>query len=249
MNKRLKKALKTYFTAPPPIGKTQFLKTLRFPKVTYRGLLLSQLRYIRKRVWLVSAMILILGWRLAFRPPEFINWDPEASKIWGISAVFPFLAMLTITEIYRFAAYRMAELEASCRFGLPQLMMARITVLGGGNFVILMPLLFIMDRISPYSMLQVITYLMVPYLIVCNICLWILNRVRGQEGVYRCTAAVCLVGMVSILFGSRAPLLYTGTYLGIWVAVFVSGCVLTGLQIYKLLKQMEERTWNLFLTE
>ncbi len=249
MNKRLKNALQASFAAPQPADKERFLKTLRFPKISYRKFLLTQFCYIRKRVWGVSALIVLLGWAIAFFPPSSVDWHTEAGTIWSISAILPFLAMLTSTELYRSCFHRMAELETACRFSLPQIVMARIAVLGGGNFVILTLLLIFMSRISAYSLLQVIAYLMVPYLITCATCLWILNRVRGRENVYCCAAAVGFICVVNVVFSSTVQYFYLSAYLHYWLLLFASSGALIGIQVRNLLKQTEDRTWNLFLTE
>ncbi len=249
MNKRFKRALQTSFAAPQPMDKERFLKTLRFPKISCRKFLLSQFCYIRKRVWVASALIVLLGWAIAFFPSSTIDWHTEAGKIWSISAVLPLLAMLTTTELYRSCFHRMAELETACRFSLPQIIMSRIAVLGSGNFIILTLLLIFMSRISAYSMLQVITYLMVPYLITCGVCLWILNHVRGRENMYCCAAAVGLICVTNIIFSSTVQYLYSNAYLSCWLLLFVSSALLIGIQMCNLLKQTEDRTWNLFLTE
>lgn len=249
MNKRFKKALQASFEAPPPIGKEQFIKTLHFPKTTYRDFLASQLFYIRKRVWAVSVFTVIIGWAIIFKAQVSINWDTEAWKIWSISAVLPFMAMVTVTEIYRSSAFRLAELEISCRFNLLQILVARLTILGGGNFAVLILLFIYLNQISTYNMLLLIVYLMVPYLIVCGICLWILNCTRSQEGVYGCAAATCLVSVISMLFGNVVPVLYTNAYLNGWLGLFIFSCAIIGVQIRKLLKQTEGKTWNLLLTE
>lgn len=249
MNKRLKKALKASFEAPPPMGKEQFIKALRFPKTTYRDFFASQFFFIRKRVWLVSFFIVAISWIIIFRAQAAIHWEVEGWKIWSISAAVPFMAMMSVTEIYRSAACHLAELEISCRFNLPQIIVARLIILGGGNFAVLILLLSFLNGTSTYNILQMVVYLMVPYLTVCGICLWILNHAHSQEGVYGCAAATCLVCVISMLFRNTAPALYTNACLKGWLALFTCCCVVIGVQIRKLLKQTEEQTWNLFLTE
>lgn len=249
MNQNLKKELKSAFEAPPPTGKEHFLKQLRYPKIAYWEFLLDQLRYIRKRIWIVSAFIILLGWMTAFRLPVFQYWTADGLKIWSVSAVLPFLAMMTITEVYRSSAYRMAELEGSCRFSLPQIVMARISILGGVSSIVLVLLLAFITRISAYSLLQTILYVMMPYLIVCAVCLWLLNRTHGSDGIYACAVAAGLVIVVSIFCESVSTVLYSDAYLNGWLALFAGCLVLIGFQVHQLVKQLEEKQWNLSLTE
>ncbi len=249
MNKRLKNVLRTAFEAPQPLHKERFIKNLHYPKITYRSFLFSQFFYIRKRVWALSGVLVFIGWVAAFCSPMLGNWNAEAERIRTVSAVLPFLALLSAAEIYRSASYRMSELEMSFRFNLSQIIMARITILGGGNFAILTLLLIFIRRASPYSLLQVVNYLMVPYLITCGVCLLILNHVHRRESLYCCPAAACLACITNIVFSSTVQLFYSGLYLNYWLLLFISSGVFIGIQMRHLLKQTEDRTGNLFLTE
>ncbi len=241
MNKKLKKELKKAFEAPLPADRDHFLKQLRYPQITYPEFLINQLCYIRKRIWVVSALVIMIAFRLPV--PQY--WNPDEMKIWSISAVLPFLAMMTITEIYRSTACHMEELEGSCRFSLPQIVMARMSILGAVNSVVMILVLVFINQVSGYSLLQTISYSMVPYLIVCGICLWILNKMRGSDGIYACAASAGSVSVISILCESTARVLYSDTYLNGWLTLFVGCLVLIGFQIRKLVKQLEDKQWSL----
>ncbi|GAB6108492.1 hypothetical protein [Fusibacter bizertensis] len=235
MNKKLKGALQEAFKAPPPIDKEHFLKQLNFPKITYVEFLMNQLHYIRKRVWIASLMIVLLGWGIAHWSPIFLS----------ISGVLPYLAMITVTEIYRSASDRMAELEGSCRFNLQQIVMARMSILGGINlFVILVAVIFI-NKITAYGILLALLYSLVPYLIVCAICMWLLNRTKGAESLYACAIATGSVSIGNILCESMAKFLYSSTNLHAWLAVLACCIILIGFQIKILIKQTEDQQWNL----
>lgn len=249
MNRNLKKGLKSSFQAPPPTDRERFLKQLRYPKITYGEFLLAQLPYIRKRIWIASSLIVFLGWVIAFRLSVFQYWSGDGLKIWSISAILPFLAMMTITEVYRSSAYMMAELEASCRFSLPQIVMARICTLGAVNFIVLILLLIFINQTSAYSLLQTIPYTIMPYLFVCAVCLWLLNRIHGSDGIYACAAAAGFVSVASILCESLVTILYTDKYLNSWLTLFTICLVVIGFQMHKFVKKLEEKQWNWSLTE
>lgn len=235
MKKKLKKQLRAAFEAPAPTDKEHFLKQLSYPKITYREFLLEQLLFIRKRIWFASVLLVWIGWFIA----QYQQTDEM--KIWSISALLPFMAMLTITELCRSASCYMAELEGSCRFSLPQLSIARLSILGAVSFVVLLLLLVFLRQASAYSLLQTVFYIMVPYLAACAVCLWLLNRVRGANGIYACGAAAGLVSAMGVILGSNAETLYSAGNLNGWATVFAVGLILTGFQIYKFVKQMEDK--------
>ena len=249
MNGKFKTALKSAFQAPPPTDKEQFLKQLRYPKITKLEFLLDQLFYIRKRIWIASSLIILLGWMTAFRLPVFQYRTTDELKIWSISATLPFLAMIIITEVYRSSAYRMVELEESCQFSFSQIVMARISILGVVSSVVLILLLIFINRVSSYSLMQTILYVMMPYLVVCAACLWLLNRTHGLDGIYACAATAGLVSVANILCESVVNVLYSDAYLNGWLTLFAGCLVLIGFQMHKLFKQLEEKQWNLSLTE
>ncbi|WP_349673134.1 hypothetical protein [Lacrimispora sp.] len=249
MNRNLKKGLMSSFQAPPPTDRERFLKQLRYPKITYWEFLLAQLAYIRKCIWIAFALIVFLGWVIAFRLSSFQYWSGDGLRIWSISAILPFLAMMTITEIYRSSAYIMAELEASCRFSLLQIVMARISIFGAANFIVLILLLIFINQISAYSLLQTILYTIMPYLFVCTACLWLLNRFHGSDGIYACAAAAGFVSVSSILCEGLVTVLYTDVYLNSWLTLFAICLVAIGFQMHKFVKKLEEKQWNWNLTE
>ena len=249
MNKKFKKALQTAFDAPIPTGKEAFLKKLRYPKTTYRDFLLSQFCYIRKWVWFCSALIVLLCIAVAFLPSNYGFQFTESGMAWSISALLPFMALLTATELYRSAFYRMSELELCCRFSLSQIIMARILILGGGNFVLLTLILTFLNHASSYPLLQAAVYLLVPYLITCGACLLVLNRIRSRESIYICAFVSCLVSMANIICSNMIRLLYSSLYLNYWLILFAISGVFLGIQLRNLLKHMEDKTWNFLLTE
>lgn len=249
MNKRLKNALQTSFEAPQPADKERFLKTLHYPKIAYRDFLYGQFRYIRKRVWVLSAAFILIGWAIAFWPPLPIIWHSEAGAVWAVSAILPFMALLTAAEIYRSASYRMGELETSCRFNLSQIIMARISILGGGNLSVLTLLLVSINHVSPYGVSRLITYLSLPYLMTCGLCLLILNRMNRQESIFGCAACACIVCMMNTVLSNTVQLLYSNAYRHYWLILSAAAIVLIGIQMCRLLQQTEEKTWNLPLTE
>ena len=249
MNKKFKKALQTAFDAPIPTGKEAFLKKIRYPKTTYRDFLLRQLCYIRKRIWFCSALIAFLGLAVAFPPSNYGYLLTESGMIWSISALLPFIGLLTTTELYRSAYYRMSELEICCRFSLSQIILARILILGSGNFILLTLILAFFKHASTYPLLQAAVYLLVPYLITCGGCLLVLNRIRGRESIYICAAVSCLVSIANITLSNMIKLLYSSLYLNCWLVLFAISGVFLGIQLRNLLRQMEDKTWNFLLTE
>ncbi|RAV01201.1 hypothetical protein [Paenibacillus sp. YN15] len=249
MNRQWKKVLRDAFEAPEPADKERFLRTLRYPKITFRAFFLSQLGYIRKQVWAFALLTVLLGWFVSFSAPAASHWRTEAEALWIISAVLPLMALLTTTELFRSAFHRMAEVEMGCRFSLPQIILARAAILGVANFVLLTLLLAFVNHVTPIGLVRTALYLLVPYLMTCGICFWILNRWHGRDSIPACAAAACIISLADAIFSNTVQLLYAETNLIYWAGLFAASILLVTRQLTHVLKQTEERTWSSFLTE
>lgn len=239
MNKKLKKALKSAFEAPLPLGKEQFLKEVKYPIRTYQSFLLSQFFYIRKRIWFVSFFVVVVGIAL-LQISMKSNWSENLWWFWSVSSMIPFFALIIVLEIYRSTAYCMAELEGTLRFNLAEIIVARLIILGVISFFVLFLLLVFGTQIFVNKSLSILVYIMVPYLVVCGLSLGILNHKNCTEGIYECVAVASFVSLIGAI-----PFIYKETYLTNWIIAFVLSVLFIIWQIRNLLKQTEEQSWNL----
>jgi hypothetical protein len=126
MNINIKRSLKSAFDPPPALHRDSFLASADFPRISRAGFLVSQLGYIRKRVW--AAAFVVIGITLfgTHNAPFTGNLD----LLGVVSSLLPFAALVVVTEIIRSQAYNMAELEMSCRYSLNQVVLARLGIIG-----------------------------------------------------------------------------------------------------------------------
>lgn len=190
----LKKELYEASEPPAPKDRDAFLNALPYPKMTYPEFIFSQIGYIRKRIWAVSAAVLLAGICAVC-----IFSDRNAPVLWVISSLAPFLAVFTSAEISRSSIFGMSEIEAGCRFALPQLAGARMLILGVCNFTVISIGTIISGIFSPFGIAMSALYILTPYMCVCGASLVVFGKVRGQDGVYisgGIALAVSVFGMV-----------------------------------------------------
>ncbi len=196
----LKKEIYNASEPPEPKGRDVFLRELPYPKLTYPEFVFSQIGYIRKRMWAISAAVVLAGICATCIIP-----DRSAQVLWVISSLAPFLAVFTSAEISRSSVFGMSEIEAGCRFSLPQLAGARMLILGLCNFAVISAGTVISGIFSPYGIALSALYILTPYVCVCGISLAVFRKTRGQDGVYisgGLALAVSVFGIVSFS-GSR----------------------------------------------
>lgn len=218
--KELQKELWYAFAAPKPQRREEFLRLLAeralvderyglhaenvaHPNRPLAGLpvfVLSQIAYIRKGIWWLSAMIFACACFLA-ASPGMAGDGAQDRVLWGIAALAPLLAMTVIAESGRSETWEMAELEMVTRFSLRSVVLARLGILGLENLVMLTLFVFVGRGGDPVGqeggVLQTGLCILLPYLLTCFLGLWIVRRFRGQQAVYWCFGmAVCVSVMV-----------------------------------------------------
>ena len=243
MNKLLKNQIKTAFFPPPAEKKAGFLKDLPYPKSSLKNFLAMQLRYIRKRVWLTYGFVLLSGLVAGFLWPS-LGWIAnETQFVWVISALLPVVTLSTIGELYRADFFQMAELEMSCKYNLSQIIMAKLTIFGLCNVVILPILIGLCYYRSSFGLLQVVLYLIVPYLLSCVGSMMILRRWRSKEGIYSCAVLTFFIGVFPFIVKKVA---YEPEQVPMWIGacLLCLGCM--AVQVKNNIKEHQEAVqWNL----
>jgi len=226
---KVKKVLRNAFTPPKPQSRHKFLKTIRYPKMSYFEFILSQICYIRKRIWIFSIVLLLI----ALGAVCFIPQD-QMYSVWIVSAFIPFLALLTATEISRSDIFGMSEIEAGCRFSLPQLTGARMIILGACDFTIIPIISVILGVSSPFGIIKTALYILTPFITVNGISLAILNKISGSDGIFISAAAAVGVSLAGVLSFSKIVLdvRWINT---VCVALCVVGLIVIAVQIKKIM--------------
>lgn len=238
MDRKLKTALKQSFTPPPARYKEPFINSIPYPKAAFHEVLISQITFIRKRVWLSFA--LCVGVALFY---STYGNTPE-NTVMGVSAVLPFFSLCTVAEIYKSAAYNMEEMELACKYNLPEIILMRIGILGAASFTMLIFLAIIMGK-SSFGMFRNSVYIGVPYLLTSYLSLLTISKLRSKETIYICTAVSAAVSLFVVTAHNTFSFIYHVDFALIWAMAFL---VLAGLLLSRLVqftKSQEELQWNL----
>ena len=228
MRLNMKRELREAFDPPKPKDKDAFLAAFPYPKLTYSEFVFSQIGYIRKKVWIISGIIL-------FGAVGMVCMVPESSMelVWITSALVPFLAAATTEEVHRSNIFGMFEIEAGCRFALPQITGARMIITGICNFIVIAVITVISGIFSPFGVARSALYILTPYVSVCGISLAVFDRAKGEDSVYLSAAAALGVSLVGVIGCERG--FYGGRPADISIAaVCAAGTFLAAYQVKKI---------------
>lgn len=242
MNKKLKKAIKDSYAAPPPQRKEVFLAGLPTPSVRFGEFLGGQLAYISKSFWGLSVLLLaaMLGWVYSdyFRMHTLL----------GLACTIPVLSLLAMGEVQKSFAHNMAELESACRFNLSEVTLMRLLIIGVFQLLGLVLLILLTRSRFAFGALRLTLYLVLPLLLNTGVTLFVINHWRVRLSLYGCTGITCLVSVLVWLLYRQQPLL-TAAASGGWglaVTVLLAVC---GRELWRFKKNMEDYQWNWYLTE
>lgn len=242
-NRKFKKMIQDAFGSPTPDleKKERFLKMLPQPKINMWNFILTQAEFTRKRTWCISLLMLI--------PALLGAWIVSPNILWSTSAVIPFIAFLATTENAKSVVYGMNELEMATRFSLRSVVLARLSILGLFDLLILCVLTPLCCISSEFPLFQTALYLFVPYLIIVNSCLWVTRHFSNKEAVYGCLSIAVLVSGADVGLHFVAEIVFQFAYLGWWMVLAFILVIWMTQEIRKTLKQTEEYIWNLLLTD
>ena len=241
MNKKMKSRLKAVFDAPAPTGKTEFLQSINFPKISRFDFILGQIGYIRKKVWIISCLLVTVV-LFALR---FLTDDNSLNLIWIVSSLLPFISLMTITEIARSVSYNMAELEMSCRYNFAGIVLTRLGILSCFNILVFAPIILSFPGEVGFGIFRLAVYLFVPFMLTCSLSLYVLNRLQSGRTTYICCGISCFVVILNLLFTAQYSMAFSEKYFSLWGLFFIILSIFTVGETIKLIKKTEELQWNL----
>lgn len=235
MNRKLKQALTLAFQAPAPSGKTEFLSRLPYPKATGLEFFLSQIKYIRKRFWCLSVLVLVA---LTVCSAAFY----QGQEIVGIlSALLPLLTLASLSELHKSVSFQMAELESSCKYNLEKVTLIRLCVLDSFHLSILLLCLFFFKSQSQYNLLRYAVYAVTPFLLSSYLSFWMTNHLSSKHTLTLCSGITLILS--GILSQTNPVVIFSEHYTVVWCIAFLLFGGLLCKELYFFLTERSKQ-WN-----
>ncbi len=237
MDKKLKLALKQSFTPPASQNREKFANSISYPQATFNEVFLSQIRFIRKRVWVMFALCVCSAF-------FYINTVPIKSDIISVvSAILPLFVLCTTSEFFKSCSYNMEEMELACKYNLAKITLMRLGILGAASFVMLVLFICFANN-NNFGVFRNAMYLTVPYLFSSYVSLLIVSKYHAKETTY-VVAGVCgSVSFFMFLSNTSYAMIYHAAFTYLWGLAFATLAVLLALTLIKFTKLQEELQWN-----
>ena len=236
MNNNWRKLLKDS-SKPNPERKDEFIRKCRkydiyeHPK-TYH-FICRQIAYIRKPVWLISFLALMISvWGIY----------GNSEIVYVISAVMPFVSGIAVMETYRSRMHGMTEMESITLISMRGILFARVFCIGISHILLLLVLTMIASRYSELGFFMTGSFLTIPYLISSIVCFELERSLLGRKNVFISIVVSAIVSSGMVVLQNQRYL-FTETYKWIW---YLTAVVLIILECRSLKKcfSWEDYAWN-----
>ena len=231
MDKNVKEQLNLAFYVPNPTCKESFLKKLRPREITTTELLIQQVPYIRKTIWIFAFVIITVAVTGAF----LMNTDTERI----IESLAPLAAAAAALEMHRSHQYQMTEFEMATRFSIRNVFYARMLIVGSvyaATFCIIAPIVSVRFGIG---IVLLVSHILIPYLITTSLCMHLERTTIGRNNTYL-SAAVAALLVICIFWVSDYELSGLTDFITDWGLVMVVLLVLLAIyENYKTINMTE----------
>lgn len=215
--------------------KTRFIRTISSPKVSLLRFIKNQFKLINRKVYLSCVLYFLIL--------VILLLSSKANQYPLLAAGAPFFSLVIVGVVNTSSTYKMEELEMATLFSLKMVVMARMLIMTIITVFFIVIMSFIASFIKEISILQIISFFFIPYLLNMYINLKILQTQR-KDGIKYCLAVSSVICLFTISLYLYPPikLLISTNILYILVIVLL---LLTIKEIINYLNRIEDYVWNL----
>lgn len=202
-----------------------------FPQARMKQIefIITQIRFIRKRIWAAHLFVLILFGYFLFTNKIIIDFN--FNEIAVLSIAMPLMVLCSLSDFTKAAYHNMVEIEFTTRNSLSKVLSAKMLIFGVLDMLIFTVLVAVANRTTSVDLLQLIIYGLVPFNLICIGCMEIMKRSYGSKVNMYCLIYGCTLMLIILMGGTVKYNLYTVDYFNIWIIVFLFSSILF---IYKI---------------
>jgi hypothetical protein len=229
MNKKLCSDLKKALNADPICSENHINETIDMvqneyknckqrERIGYLEFLLRQIPFVGRKIWMMQGGILILMcWLInAMFAGDFKN---IASR--HIPDMLCFCAVLiTLTGLpffQRSRKYKMYEVESATCMSIPKLIFSHLIIIAIGDIIVLIAVALAAIYEIDISAIFIVLYLMLPFLVSCCGCIFILGHNHNEYNIFICEGFCVLLLFIQTAIHALVPQVYSEANLIGWI--------------------------------
>lgn len=218
------------------LANSEYQKRRSRERIGYLEFLLRQLPFIGRRIWLFQGSILIFMCLLVTTIFQEDFKYIAAHHLPDLLCLFAvFITMTGLPFLCRSYKYKMQEVETAAFMSMHRLLEGRLIVIGLGDGIFLMAVSLVIFSEVNISTVLVIFYLLLPFLVSCCGCIFILWSSCSQYNMFACEIFCFFILLLQSLFHTLLPQAYYQAALTGWIVLSAFFAAVLAFQIYKLI--------------
>ncbi len=174
-------------------------------RIGFLEFFIRQIKYLSVPIWCLQGILLFfLLSTLGYLYGALAMTSEKQLAVLLCSCVILIL-LTTIPVIERSIRYQMNMVEAATKFSIKSILAAKLLTIGLGDGAMIVAVMLFTVKQTSLSILQAITYLMVPFLLLSSVALYLIGHVAVEKYVKGCVTASMILFLVVFLLGENSP--------------------------------------------
>ena len=215
--------------------KNRFIRNVCPPSASLFRFIKNQFKLINKKIYLSCILYFLIL--------MFILLSSKANQYPLLASGVPFFSLIIVAVVNTSSTYKMEELEMATLFSLKLVIMARLLIMSFITILFIVIMSFTTSSIIDISLLQIICYFFIPYLLNMFINLKIIKPQR-KDGIKYCLAISSVICLLTISLNLYVPTQMLISNNALYI-LMISLLLLTYKEIVNYLNGIEDYVWNL----
>lgn len=224
------------FSVPTPQQKEAFLEDHQyFLRASRKKIILSQIGYINKALWLSSIFVFIVGLILVQKDVY------DAMSV--VSILMPFISGIGIVITFRSMIYKMQEIEAASLISTRGVIFARTLIIGISHLILIIALTLVMFLYGKKDFFVTGCLILIPYLLTSAICLELERKHFVRTKPWFCFAVSAGVSFFVLLI-QNFLIIDTSEFMRVGIVIVAAILILANAWEFRNMFKAEENVWN-----
>lgn len=212
-------------------------------KTDNKKFLISQIGFIRKRIWIMQFLILFIVCTFFIKEYRQANISYEFFSL--ISMVSPLFVLINVQEIARVYYHSMLEIELATKYSLQKAVITRLIIFGVIDLIGILIITIFASKSMEISFSRAIVYSLVPFNLICIGCMFIIEKSKGKNIKKYCIMyGILLMGITRFLGAARFHIYDNNEFIK-WINICIITAFVLNFQFRKMYKNINKDLLNM----
>lgn len=204
-------------------------------RIGFGAFLKRQIRFVGWKIWLLQGILLLILYGFFASVEEVFLARDIRFTAYFLCCLSVLVILSAVPAFYRCVRYAMYETELASRFSIVKLLLAKVILIGIGDVVLLVVLLWLTVFHTNLRAESALLYILLPGFMASAGFLYLLGHIPAERLQIGSVGLGCILFCVFFLLKKFCPFFFAQTFSVGWAAVCILLLLVCGWQFYYLL--------------